>query len=229
LSAAPQKGWMVQSFAPGITAKKVLDLPQADAASAGDIRAEVLTLAGAWLAAFHDARPTSPREVRTATMLDHARSLLGSAISKEIDADCTAIIRALGYEIEARAAAADKKHTLSGAIHGDYVPQNLLIHKDQITGLDIAALHLGPNAHDQAKFIARLYWARDSVTITARDLHRDIAALEAGYGRPIADDPAFAYLFPIQVLTDLTQPKCAGHRRDNLLLLAESVVEMGRG
>jgi len=226
LSHSDRGGWMVQTHEPGLSAKKILEIEQDNPQEAGEIRAEILTVAGSWLSAFHRAGPVERRTIHTATMHDHADTTLASMLTKEIDADNAAVLRALGASIATRVRFADTKQTRASLLHGDFVPQNLLIHKDQITGLDFSAEHVGPNAHDQVKFMSRLYWDMPEPVVTVQDIEQDIHSFEAGYDGSISHDPAFGYLFPIQVLSDLAHPKCAGQRRENLLALARVVVEL---
>ncbi|SFD72019.1 phosphotransferase [Roseivivax sediminis] len=164
----------------------------------------LLTRAGAWVGAFHSARPGTRRIFQPKFTLRYLDRILG-----ELDAGTRAIAAPDRFRAAAAAqiAGADRfegRETVAARLHGDLHLRNILV-GEAVWGIDFTPGDMAPVGHDLARLLvdyATLH--ADHAQIASGDvLPQDAeAAFFEGYRVVGANDPSVGLLLRHRVLAD---------------------------
>lgn len=117
-------------------------------------------------------------------------------------------------------------------LHGDPQPRNFILSERKLVGLDATRRGRGCAQFDLARFVSRLMYNFGDTTVKNGRVYRwlsqsDWAALERGYGQPLAEDPVLRLFLVRQMLSDwVALPADRSARSHGEQLRAERNVEM---
>ncbi len=113
---------------------------------------DLVRKAGLWLATLHRSQRAEPRGLETAAMMADLRESAGK-VSPRISSYAAGVIDRLA---ESAVDIAGQKVPAS-LLHGDFKPDNLIVHQDRLVGIDVELCFVNAAMNDVAQFQNHLF------------------------------------------------------------------------